>query len=83
MYYSASIFATLGYRNGTAVGLLIAIFNFLFTLLALRVGTIPSLAYEFPADMIDRRLVRKEKDDALYSARHGYRAGYDSCLFSS
>jgi SP family myo-inositol transporter-like MFS transporter 13 len=47
MYYSASIFATLGYRNGTAVGLLIAIVNFLFTLLALRVGTILSSAHEY------------------------------------
>jgi SP family myo-inositol transporter-like MFS transporter 13 len=37
MYYSASIFAALGYKNATAVGLLIATVNFGFTLIALQV----------------------------------------------
>lgn len=37
MYYSASIFAALGFRNATAVGLVIATVNFVFTLVALRV----------------------------------------------
>lgn len=38
MYYSASIFAALGYRNATAVGLLIAAVNFGFTIVALQVS---------------------------------------------
>jgi hypothetical protein len=37
MYYSASIFAALGFKNATAVGLVIATVNFMFTLVALRV----------------------------------------------
>ncbi|WVO16429.1 hypothetical protein L204_104105 [Cryptococcus depauperatus] len=37
MYYSATIFAMLGYRNATAVGLLVALVNFLFTTVALKI----------------------------------------------
>lgn len=40
MYYSASIFAALGYRNATAVGLVIAFVNFGFTMVALQVSII-------------------------------------------
>lgn len=42
MYYSASIFAALGFQNATAVGLVIASVNFLFTLVALQVGLVSS-----------------------------------------
>lgn len=38
MYYSASIFAALGFKNATAVGCMIAMVNFAFTLVALRVS---------------------------------------------
>lgn len=50
MYYSASIFAALGYRNATAVGLLIALVNFGFTLVALEVST-----YQEGEDLADDR----------------------------
>lgn len=40
MYYSASIFSALGFKNATAVGCLIAGVNFLFTLVALRVCSV-------------------------------------------
>jgi SP family myo-inositol transporter-like MFS transporter 13 len=38
MYYSASIFAALGFKNPTAVGCLVALVNFAFTILALKVS---------------------------------------------
>lgn len=38
MYYSATIFAMLGFKNATATGLIIAGVNFIFTLVALRVS---------------------------------------------
>ena len=53
MYYSASIFAAIGYRNGTAVGLLIAAVNFIFTLVALQVSPFIRI-YESQADKTDR-----------------------------
>ena len=54
MYYSASIFAALGYRNATAVGLLIALVNFGFTLVALQVSI-----YQEGEDLADdRSLIR-------------------------
>ncbi|WVQ82390.1 hypothetical protein IAT38_004518 [Cryptococcus sp. DSM 104549] len=37
MYYSATIFAMLGFQNATAVGLIVAAVNFLFTLVALKI----------------------------------------------
>ncbi|WOO84565.1 Myo-inositol transporter 1 [Vanrija pseudolonga] len=37
MYYSASIFASLGFKNATATGMVIALVNFAFTLVALRI----------------------------------------------
>ncbi|KAK4687878.1 MFS transporter, SP family, solute carrier family 2 (myo-inositol transporter), member 13, partial [Tremellales sp. Uapishka_1] len=37
MYYSASIFSMLGFHNATAVGLIIAGVNFIFTLVALKI----------------------------------------------
>lgn len=36
MYYSATLFASLGFNQPTAVGLIVAGTNFLFTLVALR-----------------------------------------------
>lgn len=36
MYYSATIFAMLGFNNATAVGLIVATVNVLFTLVALK-----------------------------------------------
>jgi len=48
MYYSASIFSALGYRNATAVGLLIAMVNFGFTIIALQAST--HLQPHCPAD---------------------------------
>jgi len=53
MYYSASIFAAIGFRNGTAVGLLIAAVNFIFTLVALQVSPFIRI-YESQADKTDR-----------------------------
>ncbi|WVQ67991.1 uncharacterized protein L199_006197 [Kwoniella botswanensis] len=37
MYYSATLFAVLGFKNATAVGMIVAFVNFLFTLVALRI----------------------------------------------
>ncbi|OCF57200.1 MFS transporter, SP family, solute carrier family 2 (myo-inositol transporter), member 13 [Kwoniella mangroviensis CBS 10435] len=37
MYYSATLFAALGFKNATAVGMVVAFVNFLFTLVALRI----------------------------------------------
>ncbi|WVQ99118.1 hypothetical protein IAU59_006250 [Kwoniella sp. CBS 9459] len=37
MYYSATIFSILGFKNATAVGSMVATVNFLFTLIALRI----------------------------------------------
>ncbi|OCF39359.1 MFS transporter, SP family, solute carrier family 2 (myo-inositol transporter), member 13 [Kwoniella heveanensis CBS 569] len=37
MYYSATIFSVLGFKNATAVGSMVATVNFLFTLVALRI----------------------------------------------
>lgn len=37
MYYSATIFSMLGFNNATAVGLIVATVNFLFTLVALKI----------------------------------------------
>jgi SP family myo-inositol transporter-like MFS transporter 13 len=37
MYYSATLFAMVGFKNSTAVGLIIAGVNFIFTLVALRI----------------------------------------------
>lgn len=36
MYYSATIFSMLGFNNATAVGLIVATVNFLFTFVALK-----------------------------------------------
>ncbi|WVW83564.1 hypothetical protein I302_105585 [Kwoniella bestiolae CBS 10118] len=37
MYYSATLFAVLGFKNATAVGMIVASVNFLFTLVALKI----------------------------------------------
>jgi len=39
MYFSASVFAALGFDHPTATGMIIAVVNFLFTLVALRVSS--------------------------------------------
>jgi hypothetical protein len=83
MYYSASIFATLGYRNGTAVGLVIAIVNFIFTLVALHVRPVLFSGPQNKADVADGRLFRQEKDDALHRTNHGCSSGTDSRLLPS
>lgn len=44
MYYSASLFAALGFKKATAVGLIIASVNFLFTLVALRVSVAKAIS---------------------------------------
>lgn len=62
MYYSASIFAALGYRNATAVGLLIALVNFGFTLIALQVSV-----YQEGEDLADDRLWTHLGDEGLCS----------------
>ncbi|WRT66058.1 uncharacterized protein IL334_003010 [Kwoniella shivajii] len=36
MYYSATLFAILGFKNATGVGMIVALVNFLFTLVALK-----------------------------------------------
>ncbi|WWC70515.1 uncharacterized protein I206_104466 [Kwoniella pini CBS 10737] len=37
MYYSATLFAVLGFRNATLVGMMVALINFAFTLVALKI----------------------------------------------
>ncbi|WWC61536.1 uncharacterized protein I303_104120 [Kwoniella dejecticola CBS 10117] len=37
MYYSATLFSVLGFKNATAVGMMVALVNFLFTLVALKI----------------------------------------------
>lgn len=39
MYYASTLFKNIGFNNSTAVGLIIAGVNFIFTLVALRVST--------------------------------------------
>ncbi|BEI95630.1 hypothetical protein CcaverHIS631_0105790 [Cutaneotrichosporon cavernicola] len=52
MYYSASIFAAMGFKNATATGLIIATVNCVFTLVALKIidpiGRRPIMLYTVP-----------------------------------
>ncbi|KAK8864166.1 hypothetical protein IAR55_001412 [Kwoniella newhampshirensis] len=52
MYYSATIFAMLGFDNATAVGLIVAAVNFLFTLVSLKlvdpIGRRKTLLFTLP-----------------------------------
>ncbi|WWD17533.1 hypothetical protein CI109_101974 [Kwoniella shandongensis] len=60
MYYSATIFAMLGFRNATAVGLIVATVNFLFTLVSLRlvdpIGRRKTLLFTVPIMIVSLSL---------------------------
>jgi hypothetical protein len=90
MYYSASIFAALGYRNATAVGLLVALVNFGCTIVALRVSPFPNYASLTDHQIVDPFGRRRTMlytipimTGALVLASIFFRREFSSCMMLS